>query len=162
MITRTIGLLALVLALVLALTACGNKLPPDTSPEARVAVRGTQVMAALRATIPTIKGMVCTPATPQTAVPSCIKPTDADKVFAGMEKAGEIGEQLSVALTAVDTAKDAAARGAAMQRVALFVRSLQASLAAVQVTPENVGARNALVELLGTVTGLLFAIGGVA
>ena len=147
-------------ALLAVVAACGPKLPPNTSVEGKTAVRGTQVVSALRAAISEIKKLVCTPQSPQTSVPSCLAPADADRVFSLMEKAGGTAEQLATALAAVDAAGNASQRETGLKQAGEYVRSLQNTLSLVQVSPSNEPARQSLVQLLGSVTGLLFAIAG--
>lgn len=148
----------LAVALAASLSACGPKLPPNTSPEAQIAVRGTQVMAGLRATLPGIKALVCPPGAPG---PTCLRPADADRVVVQIERAAGYAEDLAKVLKAVDEAKTAAERQAGLGKVGAILTSIQGSLSAAQIAPEGEAARMAIVGLLGTVTEILFTVGGV-
>lgn len=146
---------SLIFALTLALAACGPKLPPDTSTEAKFAVRGNQVVQALRASLPGIKALVCLPSSPTKV---CIPPADADKVVAGIEKAGEGAQQLAVVLQGVDTAKTSGERQFGMQKAITILQSIQESVSRAQVAPGTEDARQAVVSALQGVTAALFAV----
>ena len=139
---------------------CGAKLPPDTSPEAKIAVRATQVVAALRATLPAIKSLTCT--APALTPPVCLSPADAIRVVTRIEQAGEHAERLATALQIVDAATDAASRATGMQRVTAILGSIQGSLAAAQIAPAAEPGRAAVVAILSSVMAILLTIGGVA
>lgn len=143
-----------VVALALTLSACGPKLPPNVSGEAKTAIKGNQLVQALRATIPEVKTHVCQPSVPA----PCIAPADAVKVFAALETAGRTGEELAKVLAAVDAAKDATARTAGMDKARALLTSISTSLQSALTQPEQAEARQQLVTLFGNATQLLFAI----
>jgi hypothetical protein len=146
----------LIVALVggLLLSACGPKLPPQTSVEANVAVRGTQVVTALRATIPSIKSFVCQPSVPA----PCLQPVHAERIFKGLESAGEAGEQLATVLAAVDSAKTAAEKTSGMERARTILTNLQSTLVQLSIVPDDSAVRSRLVQTFSTVMQLLLAV----
>ncbi len=154
-------LIAAFLAIALALSACGPKLPPNTSLEGKLAVRGNQLVQALRATIPAVKGLVCVSTTPQPSgpVPTCIPPATAVKIFEGLETAGKTSEQVADALRALDGAKTAQEQQAFQSKAMELLNTIQQTLLRVTVTPETEGARNAVVQILQTAMSILIAIG---
>lgn len=145
----------IVVVMLAIVAACGPKLPPGTSPEATMAVRATQVVAALRATLPQIKANVCVEGSDPRV---CIKPADAIKVVNHVENAGGYAEQLGQALAIVDSAKTVTEQTAGMEKARTLLTHIQGLLTQASVAPENEGARNAVVTLMGTVTTLLFSI----
>jgi len=154
-----IPLVALAMATSIGFAACGPKLPPNTSLEGKLAVRGNQLVQAMRASIPTVKTLTCTPQTPQAAIPTCISPASAVKVFEGMEKAFGYSEQAADALRALDNAKTAQEQEVAKTKALQLLDLIQKTLIGVTVTPETEGARNALVQALQGVMSILIAIG---
>jgi hypothetical protein len=150
--------LSIAALILMTVTACGPKLPPETSIEGKTAVRATQVVTALRATLPGIKALTCTPEAAATAVPTCLKAADAIKVVTQIEIAGKAAEELAGALTVVDNAKTATERQTALSRAANIMNTIQAALSMAQVAPENEPARASIVKILQTVTSALFAV----
>lgn len=137
---------------------CAANLPPDTSPEARIAIQGDQVVQALRQTIPVIKQNVCQQTTPAGAV--CLKPADAERVAEILVVTFTVAESLGSALQAVDEAKTAAAQSSGMVRVREIVRQLASTLTRITIVPGDEGARLLVASILLTVSSLLLAIGG--
>lgn len=145
----------LVVIIVLSLTlACGPKLPPDVSVEGKTAVRATQVIAALRATLPALKAATCQPGVP---VP-CLAPADTDKVVGHIQTAAKGAQELAVVLQAVDDAQTAALQAEGMTKARALLVSIQASLTQATVAPGLEGARQQVVLILSTVTSLLFVV----
>lgn len=142
----------------LLVVGCATRLPPDASPEAKLAVRGDQVVQALRGVLPALKPHVCTSATPVGA--PCVEPADALRVARVVEGAFAAAGQLAQALALVDAAKDASERESGLKRAREFVHSIQQQLSQAQVAPGREEARLLVVQLLSAVTNLLFAIGG--
>jgi len=143
----------IVVTLIAAAAACA-KLPPNTSPEASVAIRGSQVIAALRATLPALKQATCQPG----VAPPCVPPGDMDKVVGHIQQAAKVSEQLAVALQAVDAATTAADKQIGMDKARALIVSIQASLTQATVSPSAEAGRQQIVSLLGSVTSLLFVI----
>lgn len=151
--TFKVSIVAAVFA-VFGFTACGQKLPPNTSVEAKVAIRANQLVAALDATIPEVKKYVCQPSVPQ----PCLAKGDADKVFAVLEVAGKTGQQLATVLSAVDDAKTATERTAGMEKARALLASISSSLQTALVQPEHAAVRSQLLTTFSNATQLLFAI----
>lgn len=136
------------------LTACGPKLPVNTSPEGKVAVRATQVVAGLRATLPGLKALVCT----ELVKEPCVTPIDATQVVAKIELAADLATQLGQALTIVDTVTLVDDKISAMTKARGILTNIQALLTSASITPNSVGARQAVAQLFGNVSTLLFAV----
>jgi len=140
--------------LALTLTACGSKLPPNTSPEGTVAARGIQVIAALRATLPALKQATCQPGVAQ----PCLAPADTDRVVGHIQTASKVAEELAVVLKAVDEAQTAALQEEGMNKARALLVSIQSSLVQASVAPALEDARQRVVTILGVVTTLLFTV----
>ena len=140
--------------IVIGLVACGPKLPPDVSPEGKTAARATQVIAALRATLPALKAATCQPGVPA----PCLAPADTDKVVGHVQTAAKSAQELAVVLQAVDAAQTAALQTEGMTKARALLVSIQASLTQATVAPGVEGARQQVVLILSTVTSLLFAL----
>lgn len=134
--------------------ACGPKLPPDTSVEARLAVRATQVVQGLRATLPALKQMVCTASRPQ----PCLSPQDALKILDQMDKANAVAEQLVTILTVVDSTTLADDKVSGMAKARTLMDTIQQALMAVSITPGQEAVRQELVQIFSGISTLLFAI----
>lgn len=148
--------LLLVCVLGASLIACGPKLPPNTSLEAQLAVRGDQVVQAMRQVLPNLKPHVClTPA--QT---TCVKPDDAGRIAKLMETGFVTAEALGKSLQAVDIAQTASEREQGIVRAREFIRSLHDTLSQAQIVPGDEQARAIVVKVMAVVVGTLFAIGG--
>lgn len=144
----------ILLAASLSLAACGPKLPLNTSPEGKVAVRATQVVAALRATLPGLKVIVC-----QTNVPSpCVRPADAIQIVTKIEQAADMATQLGQALLIVDTVTLVDDKIAAMAKARNILVNVQSLLTAASIIPDNEEARQIVSQLFSNTTTLLFAV----
>ena len=135
-------------------------LPPNTSPEGATAIRATQVVAALRATLPGIKALTCTSATLPSALPTCLPPAEAIRVVSRIEDAGELAGHLALALQAVDEAKDATARTEGLAKVSALVQSIQQTISLATIAPSAEPARAAVLQVLAGVTSILLTLGG--
>lgn len=154
----TLGLAALI-ATCLMLAGCSNRLPPNTSFEGKAAVRGNQLVQAMRASIPTVKLLTCTSGTPVAAVPTCITPAVSVRVFEGMETAFKAAEQAADALRSLDAAKTEVEASAAKTKALAVLEVVQKTLTGLTIMPETEGARNALVQALSAVMSILVSIG---
>jgi len=145
-----------VVTLVVGLLLAGCvKTPPTMSPVGAVAVRGVQVIEALRATIPTIKVLTCTPQVPSV---TCIKTADAMKIAVLLEQAADKGKELSEALYMAERALQAGDKLTGVNQAKAILASMQQMLTTAAVTPDNEPARQQLVQLFSNVTALLFAV----
>jgi hypothetical protein len=143
-----------VIVLITLTGACGPKLPPNTSIEAKAAIRGDQLVEALRSTIPSIKQAICQSAGQQ----NCLTPDDVAKVANHLGNAGRHAQELATVLSAVDDAKTASERQAGMQKANAILTSISNSLTQATVAPNLESGRQLVVSILGGVTTLLFTI----
>lgn len=134
--------------------ACGPKLPPDISFEGKMAVRGTQVIAALRTTLPALKQATCQPG----VVQPCLAPADTDKVVAHIQEASKLSQELALVLVAIDEAQTAALQESGFTKAKLILTSIQNSLMQASIAPSEENGRQKVVEILGTVINLLVAV----
>jgi hypothetical protein len=149
--------LLIALALVASIGAgCAAKLPPNTSPEAKVAIRGTQLVAGIRATLPTIKEQTCVSTTPPGTL--CIDPKDAIVVVQNIQKAANVAVDLAKALEAVDNATAVDDKVSKTQRAKQLLGDIQNLILQSTAAPLNANSRQAIVGIMGSVTALLFSV----
>lgn len=153
--TRLLITLALVASIA---AACGAKLPPNTSPEAKIAIRGTQLLAGIRATLPQIKANTCVAATPAGTI--CIDPKDAIAVVENMQKAGAVAEDLAGVLNAVDNATTVDEKVSRTQRAKTLLADIQQLILTSTSAPINANSRQAIVSIMGSLSALLFSVLG--
>jgi len=146
----------LVLTLVGVMLACGPKLPPNTSVEAKTAVRATQVIAGLRATLPVLKASTCQPTVPK----PCVQPADALKIVDNIEKAANVGLELGQVLTLLDNATLEPDKVDLQQKARLILTVLQGILTNSALLPLEPEARALVANMFTNVTALLFAVFG--
>jgi len=153
--TGTFPLAFLVLSAGL-LTGCASNVPPNISPEGRLAAQALPVTAALRGVIPSIKPMVCT-STTQT---NCLKVSDAQLVIANIDRALRVVEHLALVLKVVDESTTADGKINAMLLARQAMNEIQREISEASIAPSDEFARQAVSGLLRTVTESMFLIGG--
>jgi hypothetical protein len=146
----------LLVILVIVATASCAKVPPETSPEGKVAAQATLVVQALRASLVPFKAMVCQ-STGQT--PTCVRPDDAIKVIQKLQEATKYAEQLVAILRVVDSTTDPALHETEMGKAVQVMATIQAFLTQASIAPANEEARLQVASLFGKVTVLLMEIG---
>lgn len=139
---------------ILLLVGCA-KVPPQTSPEGTLAVRGIQVIEGLRATIPALKLLVCRRDVP---TPVCISTVDADKIAAKIGDAANYGRQLSEALLLVERATTPGEKVSNAAKARQTLASIQLLLSEAAILPENQAVRAQLVQLFSNLTALIIAV----
>lgn len=154
----------------LTVTSCAAKLPPNMSVEGKLAVRGTQVILALRGSIVMLKSVVCQSAPVPGANISidalkssnlgnmCLRPEDFIKVLDKVDEAGKIGEQLAVVLRAIDESNLVDTKLTMRQKATDLMSRLSALLADAVILPGNPEARGLVQRALQNVNTLLFAV----
>lgn len=130
---------------------CANRLPVGTSPEGVTAVKATQVIAALRASLPVLKAATCQPG----VIPPCLAPADTDRVVTHIQTASTYAQELAVVLKAVDEAQTAALQTEGMTKARALLVSIQNSLTQAAVSPGAEDSRQKVVSILGAVMNLL-------
>ena len=148
--------LLIALTLVVSIAACGTKLPPNTSTEAKVAIRGSQLIAGIRATLPTIKEQTCVATTPPGTL--CIDPKDAIVVVQNINKAADVAVDLAKVLEAVDNATVVDDKLTKTARAKQLLADIQNLILQSTAAPLNANSRQAIVGIMGSVTALLFSV----
>ena len=146
------------LAAALTLGAC-TKLPPDTSIEGKLAVRGNQLVQTLRQVTPVVKSLTCTAATAPTPVPTCIAPAVAAKIFDGLETAFKTAEEAADVLKALDSAKTEVEREPLKTKALSLLQTIQKTLMGLTVMPEHESTRNSVVQAISAAMAILISLG---
>lgn len=149
-----ITILLVSLGLSILISACGANLPPNTSPEGKTAVRATQVVAGLRATLPLIKSMTCT----ETKAPPCLQPAESLQILDYMDKANAAAVQLATVLAVVDTTTDTEEKSTGLAKARSLMVTIQQILMSASVTPAQEPLRQQLIQTFNNISELLFAI----
>jgi hypothetical protein len=151
------ALLIVVLGGSLLVSAC-NRLPANTSPEANLGIRATQVVEGLRAAPPILKTITCTTLEQQKAERrTCVTPNEADFVAAQIQTAFERAEELGRVLQVYDTARDASEQASLMAKAAIAAKAIQQAIGLAQIRPQFEEARQSVLQLFARVSELLLA-----
>jgi len=138
------------------LAGCAANVPPNTSPEGKLAAQALPVTAALRGVIPSIKPMVCT----NTTQTECLKVSDAQLVIANIDRALRVVERLALVLKVVDESTTTDGKISAMLLARQAMNEIQREISEAAIAPGDEFARQAVSGLLRTVTESMFLIGG--
>lgn len=149
-------IVAIAILALITVAACGTKLPPNTSPEAKIAIRGGQLIDGIRALLPQIKANTCVATTPPGTI--CVDPKDAIVVVQNIGKAADIAVDLAKVLEAVDNATVVDDKLTKTARAKQLLADIQNLILQSTAAPLNPNSRQAIVGIMGSVTALMFSV----
>lgn len=141
-------LIAAMLVLVMATVGCA-KVPPNTSPEGTLAIRGRQVMIAADGVLTGVDTLVQN---------QQLKPADAVKVVLVIRRIGQEGQRLADALAIIDATKDQAAKVKGISQAVEILKMIQSMVTEAVIPISDEGARKQVSQLLQSITNLVIGL----